>query len=498
MLSVLRKAAPLRRNALPAVRALSSMPAPAPVGTPMNASLEETDPELFEVMEREKHRQRNSLALIPSENFTSKAVLDALGSVMSNKYSEGYPNARYYGGNEFIDMAEDMCRSRALTAFRADPAKWGVNVQTLSGSPANFAAFSAVCKPHDRIMGLDLPHGGHLSHGFQTPTKKVSMVSVYFETMPYRLDESTGYIDYDALEASATLYRPKIIIAGTSAYSRHIDYPRMRQICDKVGAYMLADMAHISGLVAAGVVPSPFEYADMVTTTTHKSLRGPRGAMIFFRKGVRSTDKKGNDIMYDLEGPVNSAVFPGLQGGPHNHTITALATALKQAASPEFADYQKQVLTNCQSLASAMTSRGYSLVSGGTENHLLLVDLKPAGIDGARVESVLEMANVALNKNTVPGDKSAFIPGGIRIGTPALTTRGMIEPHFETVAEFIHRGVECAKEVNGSGIGKKLVDFKAALKSQKFDSIEALRADVEAFASQFPTIGFDESSMKYP
>jgi len=220
--------------------------------------------------------------------------------------------------------------------------------------------------------------------------------------------------------------------------------------------------------------------------------------MIFFRKGVRSTDKKGNDIMYDLEGPVNSAVFPGLQGGPHNHTITALATALKQAASPEFADYQKQVLTNCQSLASAMTSRGYSLVSGGTENHLLLVDLKPAGIDGARVESVLEMANVALNKNTVPGDKSAFIPGGIRIGTPALTTRGMIEPHFETVAEFIHRGVECAKEVNGSGIGKKLVDFKAALTSQKFDSIEALRADVEAFASQFPTIGFDESSMKYP
>jgi len=292
--------------------------------------------------------------------------------------------------------------------------------------------------------------------------------------------------------------RPKVIIAGTSAYSRHIDYARMREICDKVGAYMLADMAHISGLVAAGVVPTPFEHADIITTTTHKSLRGPRGAMIFFRKGLRSTSKKGVETYYDLEGPINASVFPGHQGGPHNHTITALATALKQAASPEFADYQKQVLTNCQSLASAMTSRGYSLVSGGTENHLLLVDLKPAGIDGARVESVLEMANVALNKNTVPGDKSAFIPGGIRIGTPALTTRGMIEPHFETVAEFIHRGVECAKEVNGSGIGKKLVDFKAALKSQKFDSIEALRADVEAFASQFPTIGFDESSMKYP
>jgi len=483
-----------------ALRAFAAQPASASgaLRTPLNAPLEETDPELFEIMEQEKRRQRNSLALIPSENFTSKAVLDALGSMMSNKYSEGYPNARYYGGNEFIDLAEDLCRNRALSVFKADPAKWGVNVQVLSGSPANFAAFSAVCKPHDRIMGLDLPHGGHLSHGFQTDTKKVSMVSVYFETMPYRLDESTGRIDYDALEANATLFRPKIIIAGTSAYSRHIDYPRMRQICDKVGAYMLADMAHISGLVAAGVVPSPFEYADIVTTTTHKSLRGPRGAMIFFRKGVRGADKKGNDIMYDLEGPINQAVFPGLQGGPHNHTISALATALKQAGAPEFVTYQNQVLSNCQAFATSMTKRGYSLVSGGTDNHLLLVDLKPSGIDGARVESVLEMASVALNKNTVPGDKSAFIPGGIRVGTPALTTRGFTEEHFDTVAEFIHRGVGVAKEVNSSGIGKKLVDFKAALKAQKWASLEALRADVEAFASEFPTIGFDESSMKYP
>merc|ERR1719310_1800025 len=366
----------------------------------LNASLEETDPELWDIMEHEKRRQRTSLVLIPSENFTSRAVLDALGSVMSNKYSEGYPNARYYGGNEFIDMAEDMCRNRALTAFRADPAKWGVNVQTLSGSPANFCAFSAVCKPHDRIMGLDLPHGGHLSHGFQTETKKVSMVSVYFETLPYRLDESTGFIDYAALEASATLYRPKVIIAGTSAYARHIDYPRMRQICDKVGALMLADMAHISGLVAAGVVPSPFEHADIITTTTHKSLRGPRGAMIFFRKGVKGVDKKGKEILYDLENPINQSVFPGHQGGPHNHTITALATALKQAASPEFADYQKQVLVNSQAFATTMTSRGYSLVSGGTENHLMLVDLKPKGIDGARVETVLEQVNIAINKNT--------------------------------------------------------------------------------------------------
>jgi len=324
------------------------------------------------------------------------------------------------------------------------------------------------------------------------------MVSVYFETMPYRLDESTGRIDYDALEKSATLFRPKVIIAGTSAYSRHIDYARMRMICDKVGAYMLADMAHISGLVAAGVVPSPFEYADLVTTTTHKSLRGPRGAMIFFRKGVRKTDKKGNEVMYNLEGPVNQAVFPGLQGGPHNHTITALATALKQASTPEFVEYQTQVLSNCQAFAKALNTRGYELVSGGTDNHLLLVDLRPSGIDGARVESVLEMASVALNKNTVPGDKSAFIPGGIRVGTPALTTRGLEEEHFDQVAEFIHRGVQVAKEINSSGVGKKLVDFKAALKASKWDSLETLRTDVEAFASQFPTIGFNESEMKYP
>jgi glycine hydroxymethyltransferase len=346
-------------------------------------------------------------------------------------------------------------------------------------------------------MGLDLPHGGHLSHGFQTPTKKISMVSLYFETMPYRLDEATGYIDYDALEANALLFRPKLIIAGTSAYARHIDYPRMRAICDKVGAYLMADMAHISGLVAAGVVPTPFDHADVITTTTHKSLRGPRGAMIFFRKGVRSVNKKGQDVPYDLEGPINQAVFPGHQGGPHNHTISALATALKQANTPEFVDYQKQVLVNNQAFGKAMVERGYALVSGGTDNHLLLVDLKPAGIDGARVEAVLERANVALNKNTVPGDKSALIPGGIRVGTPALTSRGLEESHFDQVAEFIHRGVGIAKEINATASGKKLADFKAALGAQQHASIASLRADVEAFAGQFPCIGFDEATMKY-
>lgn len=303
-------------------------------------------------------------------------------------------------------------------------------------------------------MGLDLPHGGHLSHGYQTPTKKISAVSKYFETLPYRLDESTGLIDYDMMHNLASLYRPKIIIAGTSAYSRLIDYPRMRQIADSVGSYLLADMAHISGLVAGKVIPSPFEYADVVTTTTHKSLRGPRGAMIFFRKGVRRTDAKGKQEMYDLEGPVNSSVFPGHQGGPHNHTITALAVALHQAQQPSFREYQETVLANAKSLASRLGAPketgglGYRLVGGGTDNHLVLVDLKPAGIDGARVERILELAGVASNKNTVPGDVSAMKPGGLRMGTPAMTTRGFQPQDFERVGDVVHRAIEIAKRVD--------------------------------------------------
>jgi len=483
-----------------AMRALSTAPRDAKhakLSNLLDDSLQALDPAVFDVIEKEKCRQRTSLTLIPSENYTSRSVLEALGSVMQNKYSEGYPGARYYGGNEWIDVAEDMCRSRALEAFGLDPAEWGVNVQTLSGSPANMCVFTALLDPHDRLMGLDLPHGGHLSHGFQTETKKVSAVSKYFETFPYRLDESTGLIDYDALQTSAKIIRPKLIIAGASAYSRHYDYARMREIADSVGAYLLSDMAHIAGLVAAKHVPGPFEHSDVVTTTTHKSLRGPRGSMIFFRKGQRSVNKKGEPVMYNLENPINSAVFPGHQGGPHNHTITALAVALKQAASSEFAAYQTQVLSNCQALTKAMVNMGYSVVSGGTDNHLLLVDLKPRGIDGARVESVLEKASIALNKNTVPGDKSAFVPGGIRMGSPALTSRGFNEADFETVAKFVDRGVTLAKEINESVQGKKLVDFKAAL-SDSHPGIVALRKDVEAFATSFPTVGFSEDSMVYP
>ncbi|GAB4816507.1 hypothetical protein N2152v2_003553 [Parachlorella kessleri] len=468
----------------------------------LNAPLEAVDPELFDIIEHEKNRQWKGLELIPSENFVSRSVMEAVGSVMTNKYSEGYPGARYYGGNEFIDQAETLCQRRALAAFGLDPEQWGVNVQSLSGSPANFQVYTALLKPHDRIMGLDLPHGGHLSHGFQTDTKKISATSIFFETMPYRLNEETGLIDYDMLEKTAALFRfvqaggPKLIVAGASAYTRHYDYPRMRAIADKHNSILLADMAHISGLVAAGVVPSPFDYADVVTTTTHKSLRGPRGAMIFYRKGQKGTDKKGKAIMYDLEGPINFAVFPGLQGGPHNHTIAGLACALKQAAGPEYKAYQEQVLANAAALAEGLQQRGFKLVSGGTDNHIVLADLRPQGVDGSRVERVLELAHIACNKNTVPGDVSAMVPGGLRMGSPALTSRGFVEADFDQVAEFVAQGVRIAQDLKKQ-TGPKLKDFKDFLNAETPAPIKELGQEVEAFAKQFPTIGFEKGTMRY-
>ena len=373
----------------------------------------------------------------------------------------------------------------------------------LSGSPANLYAYSALLNAHDRIMGLDLPHGGHLSHGYQLPTKKISAISKYFETLPYRLDETSGLIDYEKLEEMAMLYRPKIIIAGTSAYSRLIDYDRFKKITEKVGnCYLLADMAHISGLVAGGVIPSPFEYADVVTTTTHKSLRGPRGAMIFFRKGIRRVDKKGVEEKYDLEGPINSSVFPGHQGGPHNHTITALAVALHQAQQPEFKDYQKTVLENAKALAARLGNGkdsdglGYNIVSGGTDNHLVLVDLKDKGIDGARVERILELVGVAANKNTVPGDKSAMKPGGIRMGTPAMTTRGFQPADFKRVADIVHRAVNITKTLDGKAkeaaekSGRKnpasVAAFREYVKEgEEIVEIVELRREVEDWVGTF-------------
>ncbi|KAF2477806.1 SHMT-domain-containing protein [Lindgomyces ingoldianus] len=468
----------------------------------LSADLEDADATVFQIIEKEKNRQKHFINLIPSENFTSQAVLDALGSVMQNKYSEGYPGARYYGGNEFIDEAERLCQQRALRTFGLSESEWGVNVQPLSGSPANLYAYSAVLNCHDRILSLDLPHGGHLSHGYQTPTKKISAVSKYFETLPYRLDEKTGLIDYVKMEELATLYRPKIIVAGTSAYSRLIEYERMRKIAENVGAYLLADMAHISGLVAAGVIPSPFPHSDIVTTTTHKSLRGPRGAMIFYRKGVRRVDKKGGEEKYDLEGPINASVFPGHQGGPHNHTITALAVALQQAQTKEFRAYQQTVLENAKALAERLgnpkekSGLGYNIVSGGTDNHLVLVDLKDKGVDGARVERVLELVGVASNKNTVPGDKSAMKPGGLRMGTPAMTTRGFQPDDFRRVADVVHRAVSITQKVDKDAkakaeqTGRKNTGSVAAFKEylgegDDVTDIVQLRKEVEDWVGTF-------------
>merc|ERR1711887_151244 len=302
--------------------------------------LELNDPEIYDLIRKEKERQRSGLELIASENFASKAVLDALGSCLNDKYSEGYPGLRYYGGTQNIDSIERLTQKRALDVFRLDPSEWAVNVQPYSGSPANFAVFTGVVGPHGRIMGLDLPDGGHLTHGFFTDTKKISATSVFFESMPYKVDPATGLIDYDALEKSAGLFKPNIIIAGISCYSRNLDYARFKEIADQNGSWLMADMAHVSGLVAAGLVPSPFEYCDVVTSTVHKTLRGPRAGIIFYRKGVRSVDKAGVVTKYDIENKINLAVFPGLQGGPHNHAIAGIAVAMKQANTEEFKEYQ--------------------------------------------------------------------------------------------------------------------------------------------------------------
>jgi len=461
----------------------------------LTGGLKEVDSKVFDIIENEKKRQRGGLNLIASENYTSQAVLDSLGSVMQNKYSEGYPGARYYGGNEYIDMAERLCQERALEAYNLDPQKWGVNVQALSGSPANFAVYTAVLAPHERLMALDLPHGGHLSHGYATATRKVSAVSIYFESFPYRLHEETGRIDYETIAKNAILYRPKLIITGASAYARHIDYEKFRKVVDQLneisGVYhtlFMVDMAHISGLIAGGVYPSPFEHADIVTTTTHKSLRGPRGSLIFYRKGVRGKDKKGHDILYDLEDKINQAVFPGHQGGPHNHTITAIAVALGQAHTPEFKEYANQILKNCQSLAKRFLEKGYTLVSGGTDNHLILLDLRPKNLTGALVEKTLESIQISCNKNTVPGDKSAITPSGIRLGTPALTTRGLKEKDIETVADFIDEAIKLTIQVTKITGNKKLKDFADTLHSNSeiHGKVTQLKKRVQDFANQFP------------
>jgi glycine hydroxymethyltransferase len=455
--------------------------------TPASPPLADFDPAMASLIESEERRQRSGLELIASENFVSTAVRDALGSCLTNKYSEGNVGKRYYGGNQFIDEIETLCMERALSLFGLDPEMWGVNVQPYSGSPANFAVYTALLKPHDRIMGLDLPAGGHLTHGFQTAKRKVSATSVYFESMPYTVDSVTGYIDYDDMARRARMFLPKLIVAGGSAYPREWDYGRMRAIADDVGAILMVDMAHISGLVAAGAAASPFEWADVVTSTTHKTLRGPRSGMIFAR--------------LPLMDAINTAVFPSLQGGPHNHQIGALAVALLEASQPSFKDYARQIVANALALAKGLERRGYKLATGGTDNHLMLWNVRETrGMTGSKVEKVLELCSITTNKNSIVGDTSALNPGGIRLGTPALTTRGLKEDDFDQVAEFLHAGFQIAvkaetvaqerlssSDVDGATKKVLLKSFLDVLESdtELQREIEELRSNVEAFACNF-------------
>lgn len=428
------------------------------------------DSELFSILEKETVRQKSSLELIASENYTSRAVLEANGSIFTNKYSEGYVGRRYYGGNEYIDELETLCKQRALATFGLDPEIWDVNVQAYSGSPANFAVYTALLRPGDRLMGLDLPAGGHLTHGYYTAQRAISASSIYFQSLPYTVDKE-GSIDYEGLERDAARFKPRLIIAGASAYTRDIDYARFRAIADKNKSYLMADIAHTAGLIASGLLTSPFQYCDVVTTTTHKTLRGPRGALIFCRKAHKEA--------------IDFAVFPSCQGGPHNNTIAAIATALKQVQTEEFIAYAKQVVRNAQHLAEELKKRRFTLVTGGTDNHIVLVNIRANGLTGAQFEHVAELCSVSVNKNTIPGDVSALSPSGIRIGTPAMTTRGFGEDDFSFVAEVLWEVSELSKKIADSSESKTFAEFKKSC-GAFMNEIAALRNKVTNYCEKFP------------
>ena len=408
-------------------------------------NLVKTDKEIANLIKAETKRQQETLDLIPSENIVSRAVLEALGSCFTNKYSEGYPGKRYYAGNAIADQVELLAQERARRVFHLGK-EWSVNVQPLSGSPANLAVYMALLNPGEKIMGMSLPSGGHLTHG-----EKISASGRFFTSVQYNVTRE-GLLDYAELRKMAQKEKPRIIVAGFTAYPRIIDFKQFADIAHDVGAYFMVDMAHIAGLVAAGSHPSPFPHADVVTTTTHKSLRGPRGAIIFSRNDT-IIQKNGKDTTITRQ--IDKAVFPGLQGGPHDNQTTAIAVALLEAVKPAFKKYGYQIVKNAKALAHGLQKHGFQLVSNGTDNHLMLIDLTNRGISGREAQDRLEAVNIIVNRNTVPYDtRSPFDPSGIRLGTPSLTSRGMKEREMKIVAGFIH---EALTATNTSLVKKKVI-----------------------------------------
>ncbi len=402
----------------------------------MRTALEHYDPQIYELIKQEEARQSGSIRLIPSENYVSRAVMMASSSCLTNKYAEGYPGKRYYEGQQVTDLIETLARERAKKLFKAEHA----NVQSYSGSVANLAAYAALLNQGDTIMGLALDHGGHLTHGW-----KVSLTSKFFNSVPYQVNTQTGLLDYDLIRDLAKKHRPKVIISGATAYPRMIDFKTFGEIAREVGAFLVSDIAHIAGLVVAGIHQSPVPHADIVSTTTHKTLRGPRGGMLLCK--AEHADK------------VDRAVFPGLQGGPHMHTITAIAVAMAEANTPEFVAYAEQIVKNAKALANKLLEYGFNLVTGGTDNHLMLIDLRNKGIPGKKFAKALDRARIVTNYNTIPGDPAPpFNPSGLRLGTPAMTTRGMKEAQAEQVATFIHTVAEnIDKESVIEQVGKEVL-----------------------------------------
>jgi glycine hydroxymethyltransferase len=446
----------------------------------------ENDKELEDMIKGEEGREENTLTLIASENYVFPEIYKISGSVLTNKYSEGRVGARYYGGTEWVDKVESLCQKRALDLFSLDPEMWGVSVQPHSGSIANFSAYSALTKPGGKIMGMDLPSGGHLTHGFQTKTKKVSGTSLYFTSSPYVVN-TKGEIDYEDLQKRYSEFSPEILICGYTAHSQDIDYKRLKELCGD-NSFLLADISHITALVAAGLMNNPFEHCDVVTMTTHKGLRGPRGAMIFYRKEVT---KRG--VTRNLDQDVSSAVFPLMQGGPHNHTIGGIAYALKMAKSDEFKEYARRVVTNAKVFAEVLREKGYSVLTGGTVNHMVLVDLKNKEVGGGEVEHLCEVLGISINKNAVPGDKNPLNPSGIRLGTYGITTRGMRETDTKYLSEIVDRVVVLCQEIcRGSRLDKREMARRILEENwERTEEFSRIKDEVSKIAWKFKVPGLD-------